>query len=507
MIKAINCNVKRKYLVLPIEGVKTMHCHESCIHNEVRSLYGRVLKHTPDVHQDILKYLSTTTVNLAHQVRDQKLTGVATSSQLISYFPQRRRKLYARAVSSLLSLSLAPKDWFVKSFVKMEKIEILAKDGDPRMIQARDVRFNCELGKYTRPIEKALYTLRDPETGLPLIAKGLNMRERATLLKKHWDMMHNPVCISGDLSRFDLSTREEIISVMHKFYLTVIDDNYLKELLLVQLRNRGRTANNVKYATCGGVMSGDMTTALGNCVAVVTILMTLRNLTKVPEALEELGLKPPTRKIFFHILDDGDDHTIICEKEDKEWMMYALPKWFLLCGHTFKVEGYTDQWNQILFCQMKPIMMNYGPDMMPDPRKVLATAFMVSGARAGDIKQLIPYLGTIWEARAIMHQGMPILGPLFARLASQNKARMKNPTVEVIGGLKYLLDRDGRTSYRNDPITPDARLQCFESWGLHQDDQIKFENLQVPMPTQFDIHNCIVHHYHHSIQGFSNIPY
>lgn len=460
-----------------------MSVHSPCPHNEIRSLEGRVLRATPQPNPMAIRLLQSTAVELA------KRLGPSSSIEmdlLPSHFPQHKRKLYSRALQSLRDCPLRPSDWWIKAFVKCEKIRILEKRGDPRMIQARTPRFNLALGAYTRAIEHKLYTMVDEEGRFPLIAKGLNQYARGKLLSEMFSVMRNPVVLSCDLSRFDMHVNQEQLRVAHLFYKTMDPDPFLQELLERQLVNRGRTQNDIKYMSSGGVMSGDMTTALGNCVLLIVILTTIRKLLLTEgglQHLETMGIKTVGLESGFLFLVDGDDHVVVCEKDQAPILREVLPKWFNAVGHSLKIEGWAEEIHQIEFCQTKPLRLHGEWVMMPDPRKVLATAFMVSKAHFTQVEQ---YLGTVWQARAQLHSGMPVLGPLFARLSRRNPKRLQLTEASfaaMLQGLEHQTRVTG-TKLRNPSVVVanEARVMVAEMWGISLEEQWYLENQEVEIP-------------------------
>lgn len=388
---------------------------------------------------------------------------------------------------------LTKRDQCVKAFVKNEKLQIVEKDGDPRMIQARTPRFNLMLGQFTRPMEKVLYELTDPDLGTPLIAKGLNMRRRAEVLRVLWESLQTPVSLSLDLSRWDMHVSAEMMKIAHHFYTHWIKDPVFLQLLQVQLNNRGFTSDNVKYAVNGSVMSGDMTTALGNCVLVVLVLEMLRNyltnendpaVRHLRDHLRSKGVKPIPAGVSrkFRYLDDGDDHVVLVNKSLAPHLKEILPLLWEALGHEMKVEGETDDFNQVLFCQHKPLHHHGIWEMMPNPAKVLATAFCVTGDRAKDYRLQRPYQGTLWEARALLHQGQPILGPLFHRLSKWENRRIDNPENRwtVLSGMERMAMADGRSNIIWKDVEPEAREQVYRMWNVEIDTQhLIEENLRL----------------------------
>lgn len=480
------CDPKRTLQQLSMESIQTwkVWTHEGCVHNEVRSLGGRVLRQVPPPHPEAITSLSLQTTKLAKSL--PSIVSPVEMDLLIGWFPQHKRALYSRELVSLSNYGLTKNDRRIGAFVKNEKLLIEEKDADPRMIQARTPRFNLELGQFTRAIEKGLYKLLDEETDVPMIAKGMNMRERAVALKTLWDSLENPVALSLDLSRWDMHVSPEMMAVAHQFYNQIIDDPWLREILSYQLQNTGFTAGGVKYAVKGNVMSGDMTTALGNCVMVVLVLRVIQDFLKRPGAseyswmsrwrksVEKLSRK--CRKLRF--LDDGDDHVVMCEKPAYPLLSEMLPMVWEHMGHKMTVDGMTEDFEQIMFCQHKPLYHHGMWEMMPNPLKVLGTAFCVTGDRCHNQSDKMKYLGTMWEARAILHQGQPVLGPLFHRLSKWNKQRLSsdNARRSMMAGMERMALADGRSTVEITDVEPETRAKVSSQWGLEVDLQHLIEN-------------------------------
>jgi hypothetical protein len=119
-------------------------------------------------------------------------------------YKDRRQKVYQDAVDSLYVKPLTRKDAHIKAFVKAEKICIQAKrDPDPRVIQPRDPRYNVEVGRFLKPIEKDLYQAVARVFHEPTIFKGFNAHDSGRLMKVKWDKYQDPVAVGLDASRFD----------------------------------------------------------------------------------------------------------------------------------------------------------------------------------------------------------------------------------------------------------------------------------------------------------------
>lgn len=511
-------------------GIWKIRMHKSCQHNEVRAARGRVLGWTPSMAADVEGLLESQIPVI--QACMDPVTPIPDHQTLVNnYLPQKKAKLYNKALQSLQAEPLKERDWRIKAFVKAEKLKIEEKDGDPRMIQARSPRFNIELGLFTRAVEKNLYSLVDPQLAKmgirqKVIAKGMNQWERAKVMREMWDSFKTPRSISFDLSRWDQHVGTPLLRVMHKWYNNLVTNKWFQYLLSKQLVNKAMTEKGlVKYSVQGGVMSGDMTTALGNCVAVVVILLTFRALLKElageiaygntsemsrkaprlcvvmkhllsnalstnPELMKELANNP----IWFKVLDDGDDHVIMTEQKFVPVITAMSSFYWRMAGHELKIEGVVKEFHLIEFCQTKPHKVGNKWVMMPDPRKVLATSGMVS---RGNLPFLRPYLKTVWLARAYLHQGQPVLGNFFHLAAKGlngpllSRAQFEKNVSGLDYNLKHAMRRkeeiaeDVEVELKMPPlhvITPEQRLMCWEQWGLTPNQQVEMEKTRLKPP-------------------------
>lgn len=407
--------------------------HEDCYHNQLRAVKGRVLGKVPPLDPIMASLLRPAVRQLALSLK-QDLAVVSLETSILQ-FPQRRRKRYAAALVEFLSRGWIPKDATISAFVKMEKLQILLKNGDPRMIQTRHPVFHLVFSQMTKPVEHALMHLKDPVTGGVMIAKGLNLNQRAQVLKDLWVARINPVAISLDLSRWDMHVQVPLLQEVFKVYTTHNPCPLIRLLMENLLNNKCWTNQGIRYQVEGGVMSGDMTTALGNCLAVVAIVLTFRKnifdlvTTGSCDLLEALQLRtgdPVHAEIcdqlkevprgtltedWLTLLDDGDDHVLIVERQDAHLAKTFLPVWWRLMGHSLKVEGEAEALELVEFCQHRPFDGSQLV-MVPNPRKVLAKSLMVTGAK---LMNPLPYLRTVCLARFILHNGIPVLGPFFHR--------------------------------------------------------------------------------------------
>lgn len=294
--------------------------------------------------------------------RSAAKTAKLTEEEFLSYYTGRRHATYARAVESLVYSPLTVEDAGIKTFVKPEKINMTTKgDPAPRVIQPRSPRYNVELGMYLKHLEPRLYKIVKKLFGGHTIFKGMNALDSGKNLHRMWEKYRDPVAIGLDASRFDQHVRAELLKFEHSLYMMFYPgDKWLAELLSWQLVNRcvAYTADgSVKYVVDGSRMSGDMNTALGNCLIMCTLVYSL---------MAERGMVGR-----FSLANNGDDCVLIMERGDLARATSGLAAWFLEFGLVMKVEDPVTEFEHIDFCQTSPVWTPEGYIMVRNPHNGL----------------------------------------------------------------------------------------------------------------------------------------
>lgn len=439
---------------VPPNGWPLYGVNAQCVHNELRALQYRTIVPLPSVEAAHISSL----LKVIHAYLPMRTLRPLSDEELLSAFPQRRRRLYRRFVGSLVE-DVGPSRSRVQAFTKVEKIPIVkrGKVKAPRLIQARHPAFNWQLAKFTRPIEHSLYGLK--LHGMRVFAKGLNLAERANLIVQAFQQIVDPVALSLDATDWDGHCGPCLIEVEHQYYLERHGYHpVLAHLLKQQLSNRGRTRCGLTYTVRGGRMSGDMNTALGNCILASALALGLL-VSVAPEALAQKRA---------HIICDGDDTIIIAQRSLVHDLCEVGPSYYAQYGHKLRVDNVTDKVHLVEFCQHKPLRLHDGTWVMcPNPRKVLQTAFMATGRNAFNMA----YYGTLWDARARIHAGTPVYQELFGRLARENPARLDH---DIYFGFEH-----ADPGLPAQPIDNRTRLQFAEAWDFDLEEQAKWENAQV----------------------------
>jgi hypothetical protein len=455
-------------LVPPVPGLWLCFTHAACVCNDMVSAANRVVGVTPLPTRRGLVALRAEARRLAN--RFPRL-GPWSREEVLAHFSSKRRKRYEGAAVALDQLPLTRKfHGRIHSFVKAEKFNPAAKvNPDPRMIQARSPEYGLEVARFLKPIEHHLYSMRSPN-GSRMVAKGLNQRARAELLERKMRLFRRPVVFSLDCSRWDKHVVADVLQVEHSFYLMILADPVFQRLLSWQLDNRCVTANSVRYRVAGGRMSGDMNTALGNCLLMVLM---------VHAAMRQV-LGPGRGR--WDLLDDGDDCLVIVDERDFELAAAQLPDLFLTFGQELKVENVARDIRDVTFCQCRVVETPTGPIFTRDWRKVLSQS--ACGVKHwGEPKMVRPMLSAVGMCELALARGLPVLQAFAMALIRNGRGEMPR-RLDVDEGLAVRVKYEHGISTLNElralkpeHVTDGARHAFARTWGCSIEQQLHIEDI------------------------------
>jgi hypothetical protein len=358
-------------------------------------------------------------------------------------------------------------------FVKGEFINGDVKnDPAPRAIQPRHPRYNAALGVYIQPLEGRVYRALARLCGGPTVMKGYNADQTGKILATAWSEFNSPVGIGMDASRFDQHVSVEALRFEHSVYLGAYKAHTsqrqlqeLEELLQYQVENRGVSRlpeANVRYEVQGNRMSGDMNTALGNC-----ILMCLM----VRQYCSE-------RSIKFRLLDNGDDATVIVEECDAERYLAEVKPWFLKMGFTMKVEAPVRILEQVEFCQTHPVLVDGHYRMVRNPTTALSKdttwktpAFTRHGAI--DERAARAWLRAVGQCGMSLCSGIPVMQAFYSHLI---EAGVTSKKVQGHGDGQSGFERMAMGLRRGPrPVTAATRHSFWLAFGILPDVQVCLE--------------------------------
>lgn len=402
-------------------------------------------------------------------------TARLTPDEFIRSRPGRLRKVYDLAVArNRTDWFDATKEAITQGFVKVEKTQwpctntLFPEDSSkkypvPRLINPRTPRFNSMLGPYTIACEHQVYHNIGELFGKPCIAKGLNFTQRASLLRDMWESFVDPVFVGQDASRFDQHTGELALGLDHAVIMTHFPgDTTLPWLLKQQLRNTmyARTADGEMRADLQAMrMSGDMNTALGNCV--ISAAMIWQWLQK--------------KKIKAYAIVDGDDAGCIMERKDYQAYINGAQEYFLSFGYNMVIEEAVDVFERIIFCQTQPVWVGDGWRMVRNIKRALNNDYAgyQQMARPAYVLGLFHAIGS---AGLSLASGVPILQEFYLMGMRHGVRAKRSHMIELqLSGLQYAANKEGKRKAAN--ITEDTRWSFARAFGILPHEQIALEDL------------------------------
>jgi len=268
-----------------------------------------------------------------------------TAEAFLAQCPRHNMAAYRKALDSARLKGVQRCHSWIFPFVKNEKVDVTKAC---RLISPRHKVYNVELGRFTRAIEEEVYRAigrawGDVEHRENTVAKGMTVEQVAWAMRQKWLDFDDPVGVGLDASRFDQHVSREALVWEHGVYLSIFNENkYLRKLLHMQLENKfvvKMDGQKFEFEVDGTRMSGDMNTALGNCLIMSMLVLAW---------CESVGVRA-------RLINNGDDCVVFMERADYDRFMEGLPLWFEDRGFEMKVEEPVDVFERLEFCQMKPV--------------------------------------------------------------------------------------------------------------------------------------------------------
>lgn len=451
-----------------LPGVWRPQVHEDCAHNMVRGLELRTLGETPAPTPAGINAFRRSMREITRVLRGRVGDVPQSSFSEVVESYKGNRRLYARyteAFSSLMSEGLATRlDTRVKAFVKGEKLSGY-KVWKPRVIMARDPRYNLELATYLRPIEHEFYAHfrgwgRTFYSHTRLVGKGLDPRRRAELIRRKMSSQPDMVAMEVDGKAFEAHFSEQVLKAEHSVYTKLNRDRRLRRLLAWQLSFEGKGTGGVRFHAVGVRASGDYNTGLGNTVVMCGLMLMVAREVK-------------TR---FDFLADGDNALIFVRKRDVKLWTSAINPVCLRAGFEMTLEPPAFTVGEIPFGQSKPLYVEgEGWTMVRNPMKVLSHAAcgyqhykeLVGGLRV---------LKSVAYCEAVLSRGVPILSKFASVLLDLTRhvafSRAELTDFEYKAVLSRGVDWERAVTV---PVTAATRLGFETSWGISVEMQLEIE--------------------------------
>lgn len=434
---------------LPSKGLTWTHAND--VANVVESVHERVLGRTVDgtwertllpkdgaFNGDLLVFRR----RVAQKLGSHSLP--MTTEEFVGHYRGQKRNRYAAAAISLEAKPLGRKDSYPSVFLKAEKWHD-AKAG--RLISARHPRYNLALGRYILPLEHRLYEAIDEVYGSATIMKGYTPEQRAAVVEQHWGSFDDPVAVGQDFSKFDQHISSAALQYEHGFYLSAYANApELQSMLSWQLQTKcfaNVQDGLVKYTVKGGRMSGDMNTALGNCIISAGLVWAYA---------KEQGVK-------IKLMVDGDDSVAFMERGDVAKYQSGIMEWMARRGFRLVSEEPVYCINDVEFCQCRYVGTSPST-MVRNPLKAVTQDHAWVEDRSLKWAEVLAATGMGGLA---LYGNIPLLGAYYDMLARAS------PVSE-----KTLARLDTRSSWLRDATfggvrmepSEKARYEFWRSWGM-----------------------------------------
>lgn len=442
--------------------------HNNSIANVYRGLLERVFKVQSEDGTSLVDPPLPKT-EIFHQLKSYigEIRGTIGSqipisrSRFLLYYTGAKHSMYARAVESLSETPLQKVDSHLKTFVKAEKINFTLKsDPAPRVIQPRSPRYNVELGRFIKPVEGKIYRAIDKLFGHQTIMKHVNVEQIAQRAWEKWNMFDKPVAIGFDASRFDQHVSVAALHFEHRIYKELYCFNsQLEELLEWQINNVGTAYARdgyANYSVRGRRMSGDMNTALGNCI--LASLITL-------QFIHKYGIRA-------QLLNNGDDCVLICSEVDEDVVVKHLASHWLDFGFKVICEAPVRVFEHMEFCQMQPVLVDGRPLMVRNPHVTLdKDSYCTLSLNSSKVAR--QWLYAVGSCGLSLTGGVPVVQSYYQCCRRNGFSGGKlMASKELTGGFFWYAKYSHRMPQ---VIQPNTRLSFYRAFGWTPDEQVALE--------------------------------
>lgn len=381
---------------------------------------------------------------------------------VVAMYKGRKLRVYQQAAIELTYAAEDPRWARVKNFLKYEKLNTTKKkDPAARIISPRDPKYNLLLGRYLKKYEHHAYRALDKIWGGATVMKGYTVSEIAKHIKNAWDQFRAPVAIGFDMKRFDQHVSKNALQFEHSCYLACFQHSpELARLLSYQLVNKCKAyckEGSIKYEVEGKRMSGDLNTALGNCL--LACLITKHMVDK--------------RSIKARLINNGDDCVLIVDKSNLQAVL-GLDVWWEEFGFKCIMEDPVDTLERIEFCQMRPVFDGSSYVMVREPF-VSTAKDVVCKVPLGSTKAAKKWAKAVGECGLSLTGAIPIVQEFYAMLI-RNSGNVKAWSMKACNITNALYNSpDSDRGYQ--PITEEARYSFYLAFGIPPDVQIAVEEL------------------------------
>jgi len=386
-----------------------------------------------------------------------KIEARLTPTEFVSLFRGRKAALYLSHIDSFMSIGVQRKHSISAAFVKCEKVN---PTKSPRCIQPRHPIYNIGLGTFLKHIEHRIYkaigrTFNDRH----VVIKGYDVVEIGNILADKWSSFLDPVAIGLDAMKFDMHVSAEMLGWEHSIYTALYKGNKeLVRLLQYQINNVGVGRcddGSLRYSVRGRRFSGDMNTALGNCIIMCGLVYAYSNYVGVP----------------IKLVNNGDDCVAFMERKHQKLFSSQIPTWFLDMGFRMTVEPPVYILEQVEFCQMRPIATATGYTMVRNFNTAREKDSICLNPISGPTS-MQKWLFAIGECGLALCAGIPVMQSLYQCYMRNGLPSNVNNSVQMQSGMAMLRRKLESVAK---PITDATRVSFMQAWNVTPDEQIALE--------------------------------
>jgi len=402
-------------------------------------------------------------------VRSVGVSAKITLEQFLAYYHGRRLSLYRKA-AEVVRCNAFRDVWAVcLSFDKWEKLLRKETRVVPRVIHPRKPMYNVVLGQYIRHLEHHYYhaiQLAYSSGGYPtpVVMKGFNCYQQGAAFAAAWQDLGGDgavVAIGGDAKRYDQHITEPLLSFEHKIYRAAYPgDTLLKHVLKQQLSLKAVCStkeSRLRYASDPIRCSGDMNTALGNCLLMCGFWYAF---------FEKSGIPLCDVRLF----DNGDDSLVMVKREWLSRIVNDVPDFFMeIFGIEFALESPVEVLEEVEFCQTHPVYDGKRWRMVRNFPASLSKDSTVTHRVAHT--SLPAYLHTLGECGLALTSGIPVLQEYYScMMRACGYGLSWNP---LEGSGMAMLARGLPATYSN--VDPLCRVSFYRAFGINPDHQRAME--------------------------------
>jgi len=394
------------------------------------------------------------------------LTPIPLRDYPRSAYRGQKLAMYERAVRNVVSRGQRASDAYLNTFLKHEKILVGSKRAVPRVIQPRSMEYNVCVGRYIRPAEHYIYRTIADIFQHTTVMKGLNAFQQGALFAEAWTEFRRPAALGLDASRFDQHVSVPMLQWEHSIYRILYPDYpELQRLLRLQLCNVGFVRvwdGCVRYRVYGGRCSGDMNTAVGNCLIMCAMNYSL---------MQTVGLIREG-KCALRLFNNGDDCVLIGEEDDIALYAKHVEGHFSGLGFIMKSEPVVNTLESVCFCQTKPVYDGEQWRMVRDPHVSCSKDVTILGRvhATADLKYQLEAVGTCGLALTC---GLPVLQSFYSALRRNGTPNRGRVHPSFYGSGFYQLSQG--LAAKTLPVSYAARVSFANAYGIQPDLQRALE--------------------------------